>query len=178
LSSEYSSQHEQAIARVPEASHVYPFPGLDPAAGYPTRAAFEVVNTHDPRGSGLRCLHRFWRGEMLARITGVLLTRRQLHTLQINPRLHLYDPHFAGMLLHSCEPNAFLDMNELVLWCLEDISPATLITIDYASTEDVLSRQFSCQCGTKSCRAWITGRKEMPLRRQGVAVDKQSLAAH
>jgi hypothetical protein len=151
---------ERTIPRACEPSLVYPFPGLDPAASYPTTAAFEVVNTRDSRGSGIRALNNFSRGEMLARITGVLVTRRQLHTLQVNPRLHLYDPHFAGMLLHSCEPNAFLDMNELGLWCLKDISPGTLVTVDYAATEDVLSRQFACRCGANICRAWITGRKE------------------
>jgi SET domain-containing protein len=151
------------IARGREPSPLYPFPGLDPAARYPTTAEFEITNMRDSRGNGVRALKKFSSGEMLAKISGVLMTRRQLHTLQVNPSLHLYDPHFAGMLLHSCEPNAFLDMYELELWCLKDILPGSLVTVDYPSTEDVLSRQFACQCGAKTCRTWITGRKEWPV---------------
>jgi hypothetical protein len=32
--------------------------------------------------------------------------------------------------------------------------------MDYASTEDILFKQFPCLCGTPNCRFWISGRKE------------------
>ena len=38
----------------------------------------------------------------------------------------------------------------------------SLLTIDYAETEDVLYRQFACHCGASVCRHWITGRHEAP----------------
>lgn len=44
----------------------------------------------------------------MCRVSGVLVGRPRLHTLQLLPNVHMYDPYFAGLLLHSCNPNVFL----------------------------------------------------------------------
>jgi hypothetical protein len=103
----------------------------------------------------------FERGQLIARITGNIVPRLRQHTLQITPTTHLHDPYFTGFLLHSCAPNVFLDMQEFEVWALRDIEEGQALTMDYASTEDVLYRQFPCLCGTPNCRYWITGRKEL-----------------
>lgn len=86
----------------------------------------------------------------------------QLHTLQVSETTHLYDPHFSGLLLHSCAPSSVLDMKRLEIFALRDISAGEFLTIDYACTEEVLARQFSCECGAPNCRRWITGFRELP----------------
>jgi len=48
------------------------------------------------------------------------------------------------------------------------IAAGAWLTLDYASTEDVLFRQFACQCGELNCRGWITGSQE-PLNAEGQA---------
>lgn len=144
------------------AEGLYPNADLDPCEGYPSTSEFEVVQTQDGRGAGIRSLRAFRRAEMMARVSGQLLGSRRLHTLQINPQSHLHDPHFCGLLLHSCDPNTRLDMVSFELWALRDIRPGELLTMDYASTEDILMRQFACRCGAPSCRGWITGAKERP----------------
>lgn len=148
-----TAQHHESL---------YPFNELKPVDGYPTTTDFEVAHTQDGRGYGIRTLKPFRRGQMITRISGHILSSRRLHTLQITPRSHLYDPHFTGMLLHSCSPNVCLDMAEFELWALKDIAAGELLAMDYASTEDVLMRQFQCRCGAPNCRGWITGSKEAP----------------
>jgi hypothetical protein len=130
--------------------------------GYPSVHDFEVHQTNDGRGNGIVARKQFASMTRMCRVSGLLVSRRRLHTLQILPNVHMYDPHFAGLLLHSCNPNVFLDMSELWLWSLTDIREGDCLTMDYASTEQKLYRQFACRCGSSNCHGWITGYDESP----------------
>ncbi|WP_095147772.1 SET domain-containing protein-lysine N-methyltransferase [Pseudomonas sp. Irchel s3a18] len=141
---------------------IYPYDELSIEEDYPSTESFKVVCTEDGRGEGIESLKTYLRGQQVCRVSGYMLASRRLHTLQINYNTHLYDPYFTGLLLHSCDPNVFLDMNELELWALKTIRPGELLCMDYSSTEDILMRQFACQCGSPNCRRWITGSKELP----------------
>ena len=131
-------------------------------SAFPSTGAFEVLRTTDGRGAGIRARRPFERGTLVARVSGHLIPERKLHTLQIRPDLHLYDPHFCGLFLHACDPNVFLDMQACEVWAMRDIAAGELVTMDYTQSEDVLHRQFHCLCGAPNCRGWITGRKERP----------------
>ncbi len=141
---------------------IYPSVDLKAEDGYPSAEAFQIIQTDDGRGAGVRARRAFARGRRLARVSGQVIAFCRLHTLQINTHTHLYDPHFCGLLLHACDPNVRLDMAAFELWSLRDIAAGEILTMDYASTEDVLMRQFECQCGSPNCRRWITGAKELP----------------
>ena len=137
---------------------IYPF-DLKSDKDYPANGDF-TINHCTTKGNGIYVNRRFKKGEMVARMTGITVPYVLQHTLQITPHLHLYDPDFSGLLLHSCDPLVFLDMNKLEIWALQDIKKGVPLTMDYASTEDTLFRQFPCGCGSINCRRWITGRKE------------------
>ncbi|MFM2042276.1 MAG: hypothetical protein RLY86_852 [Pseudomonadota bacterium] len=132
--------------------------------GYPTEADFTVSRKEDGKGLGVYANRFFPRGYRICRISGMVMHQVMQHTLQINADTHLYDPYFTGYLLHSCDPNGFLDMQRFELWALKDIHPGEAMTMDYASTEDVLFKQFPCLCGAPNCRGWISGRREPALR--------------
>ena len=104
----------------------------------------------------------FLRLGRVCRVSGQLLPYRCLHTRQLAPGIHVFDPLFCSLLNHSCDPNVFLDMSELWLWALKDIKKGDRLTMDLATTEDKLQRQFACRCGSPGCRGWITGYDEMP----------------
>lgn len=155
------------VAPVPRA---VPFPArsLYPAEfavgeGYPTDFDVVVSDEEDERGRGVFALRPFVRGHRICRISGIIVHEVRQHTLQITPTAHLYDPYFTGFLLHSCSPNTFLDMQRFELWALQDVTVGEALTMDYASTEDVLFKQFQCSCGSANCRTWITGRRESVL---------------
>jgi hypothetical protein len=128
----------------------------------PNSELFAIAPVNGVVGKGVRAKVRFPRGTLLARFTGILSGAILQHTLQVSPDLHLHDPYFVGLLSHSCSPNCSLEMARLEVWSLVDIEADSLLTIDYAATEDVLFRQFPCNCGSKECRRWITGRREGP----------------
>ncbi len=153
-----------ADCAVPDGSPIYPNELIPPLPGHPTADRFEVRGSGDGRGAGLVALAAYRRGSLMARFSGVIRHGIALHTLQISDRVHLYDPWFLGMLLHSCSPNVQLDMQAFEMWAARDIAAGEWLTMDYASTEDRLFRQFPCQCGAAACRGWITGRKEVPRR--------------
>ena len=49
---------------------------------------------------------------------------------------------------------------KLEIWAVKAIAAGEAITVDYATTEDRLVKQFPCGCGDDICRRWIKGRKE------------------
>ncbi|MBU1167935.1 MAG: SET domain-containing protein-lysine N-methyltransferase [Proteobacteria bacterium] len=133
---------------------------LEKNIGYPSRASFVVKKQDNELGAGVYTKKTISRGSLVARFSGTIVEKVVQHSLQINPTSHLHDPHFAGLLLHSCSPNVMLDMQGLTIWAIKDIESGEALTMDYASTEDFLFKQFKCLCQSDNCRHWISGRKE------------------
>ncbi|OPA97677.1 SET domain-containing protein-lysine N-methyltransferase [Pseudomonas fluorescens] len=147
---------------------LYPFKTLLIEHGYPSTELFRVVPTATDKAGGIKARRALDERIRIAKVSGYAVGERRLHTLQLSPRIHLYDCWFCGRLQHSCNPNVFFDTTYLELWTLVPIAAGALLTLDYASTEDALFRQFACQCGELNCRGWITGSQE-PLNAEGQA---------
>lgn len=155
-------------ARTAASECLYPFKTLRIEQGYPSSEQFKVVRTANDAGGGIRARTALDGRTRIAIVSGYAVGERRLHTLQLSPRIHLYDCWFCGLLQHSCNPNVFFDTTYLELWTVQPIAAGAWLTLDYASTEDVLFRQFACQCGELNCRGWITGSQE-PLNAEGQA---------
>lgn len=125
---------------------------------FPTTQDFHVVESGEVLGRGVISKKEFQVGEIIAEITGDVISEIKLHTLQITPKEHLYDPYFSGLLLHSCDPNVSVDMLLRTITALKLIKEGDYITMDYTSTEDVLYNEFKCECGSQNCRGWISGK--------------------
>lgn len=138
---------------------IYPYE-LNNTAGYPSRTNFSIKKKDGEMGYGVYTKKSFNRGDMVARFSGTVISHVVQHSLQINATTHILDPHFAGLLLHSCDPNVILDMQDFTIWAAKDIETGESLTMDYASTEDKLFKQFRCLCQSENCRHWISGRKE------------------
>ena len=146
---------------------LYPFkPKL--GEGYPSTQHFEVVYADDGRDAKIKARIAFDSRTCIANLSGYALSGRGRHTLQLSSRIHLYDCWFAGLFSHSCKPNVFLDLHYLEVWTLHEILIGTALTIDYASTGEVIYQQFACSCGELNCRGWITGHSEQ-LNTEGQA---------
>ena len=133
--------------------------GHDPL--YPKADDFQVVYKDERSGKGVICYRAFKRGEVIASMSGEVISEIRQHTLQIAPDKHLYDPYFSGYFLHSCAPNISLDMENMTVTALQDIPANSYLYIDYSETEDHLFKQFPCSCKAKHCRGWISGKKDM-----------------
>ncbi|OIN48885.1 SET domain-containing protein-lysine N-methyltransferase [Pseudomonas azotoformans] len=139
---------------------LYPFASTSFTRGYPSSREFQVV--HDPEGepTGIKARINFGSRTCIAKVSGYALSERCKHTFQISSRIYLYDRWFCGQLRHSCSPNTFLDTQYLELWAVAPICAGTWITLDYASTCDILDVQFACTCGAPCCKEWIKGWNE------------------
>jgi hypothetical protein len=130
---------------------------------FPTTNDFEIITRDGICGKGVISRRSFKKGELVAMITGKPVLEIMQHTLQLEPNLHLYDPWFSGYFLHSCNPNVTVNMQARTVHALRDIQHNEYILMDYAETEDILFKQFHCECGAVNCRGWITGRAELPV---------------
>ncbi len=146
---------------------LYPFKS-QLGTGYPTSRQFEVVHGEKSTGAGIKARVAFDGRVCIAKISGYALSERRRYTLQLSSRIHLYDSWFSGRLSHSCQPNVFLDLQYLELWTLHRIAAGDWLTVDHASVEEQLFRQFECTCGAPNCRRWITGSNEH-LNAEGLA---------
>ncbi len=124
----------------------------------PNREQFQIIFNTARQGEGLQSLRSFQSGDVLFAFTGFILPNVTLYSLQLQKNLHIHDPYFMGKLLHSCDPNAEADVENLLIRALKPIESGTFITIDYENTEDYLFRPFECSCGSPQCRGVIRGR--------------------
>ncbi len=127
----------------------------------PTRDKFKIGYIGDGVGEGVTSLVSFEAGEVVFGVSGFFSSEVTLFSLQITEGLHLHDPYFYGKLLHSCEPNTYVDLQKRVFIALKPIRPGDFVTLDYARTEDYLFRTFPCDCGATNCRGIVAGRKQL-----------------
>jgi uncharacterized protein len=108
------------------------------------------------------------KGQALITLKGLLKPFPSKYSIQINEHNHLHPyseeveqmkPLLWPYLNHSCNPNAFIDVNTLQLIALRDIKPHEEITFDYEQTELVMKEPFACNCEAANCRKYISGKK-------------------
>jgi len=100
----------------------------------------------------------FHPGEIICKANGMIIDKPHLHSVQIAKGKHLYDPNFAGLITHSCDPNLFFDQKHWIFIAVKRISKGDMFTQDYELTEDSLVRPFLCRCSSINCRGLIGGK--------------------
>ncbi len=113
------------------------------------------------KGEGLRTKKNFSKGELVFSFSGFLIPWRTLYTLEVSPILHIEDPYVMGKVIHSCDPNMLCDMQKLSFIATRDIESGEILTMDYETTESILFRRFTCNCGSENCRKIIAGYLEV-----------------
>jgi len=123
----------------------------------PTQDRFAIQRIGDSIGEGVVALVDFEPGDLIFVFTGIFSTQITLFSLRVNDNLHLHDPFFMGKILHSCAPNATVNMEKRTFTALRPIKAGEFVTMDYAQTEAVLFRTFECCCGAPNCRGTVMG---------------------
>jgi hypothetical protein len=134
------------------------------------------------KGKGIFAIAPISRGETVAGFGGQVFDGeafdrldqdRRTHSIQIDAGLYLVNPadlEPADYANHSCEPNAGLAGNVLVV-AMTDIEAGAEICFDYAMCDADDYDEFVCECGTPSCRRLVTGadwkRPELQARYAG-----------
>ncbi len=126
----------------------------------------------DNKGFGLYAAKRIKAGTKIINYIGKIVTNKQvdesdkynndrpIYLFTLNKRYTL-DGDFrwntAGLVNHSCNPNAEYDGRGLKVWITakKDIQKGEEITCDYGFSFDKDYKQFPCKCGEKNCCGYI-----------------------
>ena len=79
---------------------------------------------------------------------------RDRYTIEIKAG-HIYHP-VAKYINHSCQPNAYVDIDTGCINSLYYLTKGTHITIDYHITESNILESFDCACGSPNCKGHIS----------------------
>ena len=120
------------------------------------------------KGWGSFAIEPIGKGEVVVGFGGFMVTRevlaampaeRQHRSIQVAEDLYLVTsetPEPGDLVNHSCEPNCGLSGAILVV-ALRDIAVGEELTFDYAMGDASDYDEFTCRCGTPSCRGVVTG---------------------
>ena len=103
-------------------------------------------------GKGVFAPWKFSQGEEIAYFEGFEIDNDTHFSLSLGGRR--IEPTGQLMFLnHSCNPKAhFIDRR---LFASRDIPEEEEITIDYLTTENIISNHFTCKCNAENCRGSI-----------------------
>lgn len=119
-------------------------------------------------GYGVFAMEPISRGELLVMWGGSIVSGEQLkkltttarrHSIQVEEDLFLAPhelPEPGDFINHSCDPNAGLS-GQTALVALTNINAGEEICYDYAMSDGSPYDEFSCACGSLSCRLRVTG---------------------
>jgi hypothetical protein len=71
-----------------------------------------------------------------------------------------------NFLNHSCEPNGYIDFQNLSFRALRQIKKGEEVTFNYLTTEWDLANKFDCKCGSKKCYGKIKGFRYLTRKQQ------------
>ena len=84
-------------------------------------------------------------------------------TIQAGHNKHIFlSPDHLQYVNHSCNPNAFFDVDKFQLVALKNIEEGEEITFFYPSSEWEMSEPFACNCGENNCLGTVNGSANLP----------------
>lgn len=96
-------------------------------------------------------------------------------TLQASEQEHIeLSPSPLTFTNHSCDPNAYFDVERWELIALRPIAAGDAITSFYPATEWTMASPFGCVCGSPRCLGRIAGASQLPEQ----ALQGQRLTPH
>ena len=108
-------------------------------------------------GRSLLAVSDIPKDSVIIKLDGHLLGAPTRTSIQVNSYQHLEVDFDNGFLNHSCDPNAYIDYEDLTLRALEDIKEGEEVTFCYLATEYQLATPFACNCQKPGCFGLIKG---------------------
>jgi len=103
------------------------------------------------------------KGELICEIpTEKIVNKANRFTVQISQDKHT-DVGKLAALNHSCDPNVFLDTENLLMYACKDIDKGDELSFFYPSTEWEMDAPFICLCGASNCIHVVAGARFLPI---------------
>ena len=119
----------------------------------------EVNHLIDLDQKFLKSTKRFNKGDVLSSFSESIHGKYITYlTVQISEKEHLsVRPESLKYINHSCNPNAFFDVDSMNLIAIKDIQIGEELTFFYPSTEWEMIQPFDCFCKAEKCLGRIEG---------------------
>lgn len=109
-----------------------------------------IIEQKKPSHKVLKTAKSFSAGEILIDLVGAkVISTPDYMTIDLGDR-HVYHP-FGRYINHSCEPNAYVDVEQHKLFASCDIEQDDEITFNYLISERQITAPFDCNCGSSNC---------------------------
>jgi len=118
---------------------------------------------------GLFARKDFIAGSVIFHLKGSISKRPNKYSVQLSRDKHIDFPpvrrpnddlDYAWQYVnHSCEPNGYVNAEDLCFSALTNIKEGEEITFNYLTTEYELATPFQCSCGSAGCFGFIGGYK-------------------
>lgn len=117
------------------------------------------------KGKGVFAAKPFFKGEKILKIKGKVVDYYDEYCLQIGEYAHIKSSgDVDDYLNHSCDPNTYIDFDDLCLKAIKDIRKKEEITWNYNTTEYFMDGYaFECECGSDYCYGELKGFKDLCL---------------
>lgn len=100
------------------------------------------------------------KDEILIKFEGKISKYPNKSTLQIEENKHLETVgKMYNFLNHSCEPNGYINLDDLTFRAHNKINKGEKINFNYLTTEWDMANKFQCHCKSKNCFKNIKGFK-------------------
>jgi SET domain-containing protein len=135
---------------------------------YPRVVDGFLVRSAGGKGYGIFAQRRYKRGERIVQVRGARIKdtdpRLTHRGVQVGQHVFVEPARFSPIwyLNHSCEPNAYFDMDALI--ARRDIAAGEEITADYSLFTDFPTWDMECACGAAACRRLIVPFSKLPRR--------------
>jgi SEC-C motif-containing protein len=124
----------------------------------------EINQMQDLNQHLLRSKKAFQKGDVLSSFSGSIRGEEITYlTVQLSENEHIsLRPEYLKYINHSCNPNAFFDVDSMNLIALKDIQIGEELTFFYPSTEWKMVQPFYCFCQSDNCLGRIEGASKIP----------------
>ena len=119
-----------------------------------------ILEKNKKVGRGLYTVDEVQKDEVLIEFSKKILKQSTRTSLQIDDNKHIKGTKNTNAFLnHSCEPNAYMDFDNICLRAIRNIKKGEEITYNYLTTDYILYKSFICNCGSLKCYGKIKGFK-------------------
>ncbi|MBI4146970.1 SET domain-containing protein [Candidatus Woesearchaeota archaeon] len=118
------------------------------------------------KGKGIFAAYELQKETKILKFERNFVTLPNTVTLRIDEHKHQLstNPHSAeNYINHACDPNAYIDFNDLSLRALRKIKLEEEITYNYFTSDWDNEDPFDCKCGSPCCKKLINGFKHLSL---------------
>lgn len=108
--------------------------------------------------------HEYAPNQIVLKLGSSQTSQTDSRRIQVSDGVYILPP---KMIYHACNPNAYIDWQDMTLRALRGILQNEIVTYHYGTSEyDYTVGAFHCDCESKNCVGFFSGFKDMKFALQ------------